>query len=77
EGLGSDDSQSQRPRVDIYGNAIPAKAVDVVTCKNCSRQVQAGYFAPHLEKCLGKGRAAARAASMRLRAMAQGDDSDY
>lgn len=55
-----------RGPVDVFGNSHPAKATDVVTCRNCGRQVQAGSFAPHLEKCMGKGRAAARAASRRL-----------
>ncbi|GLC43608.1 hypothetical protein PLESTB_000399900 [Pleodorina starrii] len=52
--------------VDVFGQSHPAKATDIVTCRNCGRQVQAGSFAPHLEKCMGKGRAAARAASRRL-----------
>mmetsp|Transcript_36866 Transcript_36866/g.81999 ORF Transcript_36866/g.81999 Transcript_36866/m.81999 type:complete len:177 (+) Transcript_36866:178-708(+) len=52
--------------VDVFGQSHPPKATDVVTCKNCGRQVQAGSFAPHLEKCMGKGRAAARAASRRM-----------
>ncbi|KAG2449844.1 hypothetical protein HYH02_005367 [Chlamydomonas schloesseri] len=54
--------------VDVFGQSHPAKATDVVTCRNCGRQVQAGSFAPHLEKCMGKGRAAARAASRRIAA---------
>ena len=41
---------------DIFGQTHPPKANDLVTCKNCGRVVQAGVFAPHLEKCLGKGR---------------------
>jgi len=52
--------------VDVFGQQHPAKATEVVTCRNCGRQVQAGTFAPHLEKCMGKGRAAGRAASKRL-----------
>jgi hypothetical protein len=56
--------------VDVFGQTHPAKATDVVTCKNCGRQVQAGTFAPHLEKCLmGKGRAAARAANRRMQGL--------
>ncbi|PNW70430.1 hypothetical protein CHLRE_17g719550v5 [Chlamydomonas reinhardtii] len=54
--------------VDVFGQSHPAKATDIVTCRNCGRQVQAGSFAPHLEKCMGKGRAAARAASRRIAA---------
>lgn len=52
--------------VDVFGQSHPAKATEIVTCRNCGRQVQAGSFAPHLEKCMGKGRAAARAASRRM-----------
>jgi hypothetical protein len=59
-----------RGPVDVFGQSHPAKATDVVTCRNCRRQVQAGSFAPHLEKCMGKGRAAARAASRRMQGQA-------
>lgn len=55
-----------RGPVDVFGQNHPPKATEIVTCRNCGRQVQAGSFAPHLEKCMGKGRAAARAASRRL-----------
>ena len=63
-------AQMQNPNTDIFGQTHPPKATDVVTCRNCGRQVQAGTFAPHLEKCMGRGRAAARAASRRLQTMA-------
>ncbi|KAL6751375.1 hypothetical protein V8C86DRAFT_2779859 [Haematococcus lacustris] len=53
-------------RKDVFGQSHPAKATDLVTCKSCGRQVSAGMFAPHLEKCMGKGRLAGRAASRRL-----------
>ena len=36
-----------------------------VECTQCGRRVAASRFAPHLEKCLGGGRAAGRAASRR------------
>lgn len=42
---------------DIFGQVHPGTATDIVTCMNCGRKVQAGKFAYHLEKCLGKGRA--------------------
>ncbi len=51
--------------VDVFGQTHPAVATDKVTCQHCGRQVTAGKFSPHLEKCLGKGRAAARASSRR------------
>lgn len=62
-----------RGPVDVFGQSHPAKATDLVTCRNCSRQVQAGMFAPHLEKCMGKGRAASRAASKRIQAQTRLD----
>ncbi|KAL5229732.1 hypothetical protein ABZP36_028508 [Zizania latifolia] len=44
--------------VDVFGQVHPAVAADVVECMNCGRPVAAGRFAPHLEKCMGKGRKA-------------------
>ncbi|XP_051198177.1 SAGA-associated factor 11 isoform X1 [Lolium perenne] len=43
---------------DVFGQTHPAIAADVVDCMNCGRPVVAGRFAPHLEKCMGKGRKA-------------------
>ena len=40
-----------------------------VSCPNCNRKVAAGRFAPHLEKCMGRGRQASRAANKRLSTM--------
>jgi hypothetical protein len=36
----------------------PGTATEIVICMNCGRKAQAGKFAYHLEKCLGKGRQA-------------------
>ncbi|KAG2619923.1 SAGA-associated factor 11-like [Panicum virgatum] len=44
--------------VDVFGQTHPAIAADVIECMNCGRPVVAGRFAPHLEKCMGKGRKA-------------------
>uniref|UniRef100_A0A0D9WFF4 SAGA-associated factor 11 n=1 Tax=Leersia perrieri TaxID=77586 RepID=A0A0D9WFF4_9ORYZ len=44
--------------VDVFGQTLPAVAADLVDCMNCGRPVAAGRFAPHLEKCMGKGRKA-------------------
>uniref|UniRef100_A0A803KTH9 SAGA-associated factor 11 n=1 Tax=Chenopodium quinoa TaxID=63459 RepID=A0A803KTH9_CHEQI len=44
--------------VDIFGQTHPTVANDVFDCMNCGRSVAAGRFAPHLEKCMGKGRKA-------------------
>lgn len=40
-----------------------------VACPSCNRKVAAGRFAPHLEKCMGRGRQASRNANKRLSAM--------
>ncbi|GLT80741.1 hypothetical protein SLA2020_521650 [Shorea laevis] len=44
--------------VDIFGQTHPPVATEVFECMNCGRSVGAGKFAPHLEKCMGKGRKA-------------------
>ncbi|KAJ4830604.1 SAGA-associated factor [Turnera subulata] len=44
--------------VDIFGQNHPSVAGEVFDCMNCRRSVTAGKFAPHLEKCMGKGRKA-------------------
>ncbi|MQM08810.1 hypothetical protein Taro_041669 [Colocasia esculenta] len=44
--------------VDIFGQTHPAVANELFECMNCGRSVIAGRFAPHLEKCMGKGRKA-------------------
>ncbi|KAB1225733.1 Ataxin-7-like protein 3 [Morella rubra] len=44
--------------VDIFGQTHPPVANDIFECMNCSRSIMAGRFAPHLEKCMGKGRKA-------------------
>lgn len=52
--------------VDIFGNAVPPIALDLVACPNCGRKVAAGRYAPHLDKCMGRGRVASRNAAKRL-----------
>ncbi|CAM8969055.1 hypothetical protein QQ045_004115 [Rhodiola kirilowii] len=44
--------------VDIFGQTHPPVANEIFDCMNCGRAVAAGRFAPHLEKCMGKGRKA-------------------
>jgi len=44
--------------VDIFGQSHPSVASEVFECMNCGRSIVAGRFAPHLEKCMGKGRKA-------------------
>lgn len=51
--------------VDIFGQVHNAIALEVVECLNCGRKLAAGRYAPHLEKCLGRGRSSARATSRR------------
>lgn len=53
------------PNVDVFGTANVKKAFDC-TCPNCDRLVSANRFAPHLEKCMGMGRAMGRKASRRI-----------
>mmetsp|Transcript_31210 Transcript_31210/g.76131 ORF Transcript_31210/g.76131 Transcript_31210/m.76131 type:complete len:150 (-) Transcript_31210:169-618(-) len=44
-----------RSRRDIFGN-YPKNYTEQFKCTNCQRPVTSSKFAPHLEKCLGKGR---------------------
>ncbi|XP_015573193.1 SAGA-associated factor 11 [Ricinus communis] len=44
--------------VDIFGQSHPPVANEIFDCMNCGRSIMAGRFAPHLEKCMGKGRKA-------------------
>ncbi|CAI9288123.1 unnamed protein product [Lactuca saligna] len=44
--------------VDIFGQTHPPVATEIFDCMNCGRAIVAGRFAPHLEKCMGKGRKA-------------------
>ncbi|KAF9596504.1 hypothetical protein IFM89_012235 [Coptis chinensis] len=44
--------------IDIFGQTHPAVANEIFECMNCGRSIMAGRFAPHLEKCMGKGRKA-------------------
>jgi hypothetical protein len=54
-----------RAAADAFGATHPAVPTDEFACPSCGRTVQAGRFAAHLEKCLGKGRSAARATAKR------------
>ncbi|PIM98852.1 putative integral membrane protein [Handroanthus impetiginosus] len=58
----SDPSQSGEANakyvVDIFGQTHPPVASEIFNCMNCGRSIMAGRFAPHLEKCMGKGRKA-------------------
>ncbi|KAJ4805048.1 SAGA-associated factor 11 [Rhynchospora pubera] len=54
-GAGGADGSSKHG-VDIFGNSHPAVASETFECMNCGRPIVAGRFAPHLEKCMGKGR---------------------
>ncbi|XP_023520273.1 SAGA-associated factor 11 homolog [Cucurbita pepo subsp. pepo] len=44
--------------VDIFGQTHPSVANEIFDCMNCGRSIMAGRFAPHLEKCMGRGRKA-------------------
>ena len=41
-------------RVDLFGEPAERVVLPHVQCPHCHRNVQAGRFAPHLEKCLGE-----------------------
>lgn len=49
---------NSKSMVDIFGLTHPAIASEIFDCMNCGRPIVAGRFAPHLEKCMGKGRKA-------------------
>lgn len=51
--------------LDIFGHG-PGKRPMECVCPNCSRNMAASRFAPHLEKCMGMGRNSSRIASRRL-----------
>nr|ACO13031.1 Ataxin-7-like protein 3 [Lepeophtheirus salmonis] len=59
--------------MDVFGSVVTT-AVGVPTlkkqpecvCPNCSRNLAASRFAPHLEKCMGMGRNSSRIASRRI-----------
>ncbi|XP_062231168.1 SAGA-associated factor 11-like [Phragmites australis] len=57
-GGGGEEGGGSKGVMDVFGQTHPAIAADVVECMNCGRPVVAGRFAPHLEKCMGKGRKA-------------------
>lgn len=54
----SNSSETSKYVVDIFGQTHPSVANEVFDCMNCGRSIMAGRFAPHLEKCMGKGRKA-------------------
>lgn len=60
------------PDVDVFGSSNVKKAIDC-TCPNCDRLVAASRFAPHLEKCMGMGRAT-RVASRRIASSREGSN---
>ncbi|KAG0630626.1 hypothetical protein M758_1G192700 [Ceratodon purpureus] len=49
-------SETGKHAVDVFGASHPAIANETLDCMNCGRPIVAGRFAPHLEKCMGKGR---------------------
>ncbi|XP_076040337.1 SAGA associated factor 11kDa isoform X2 [Oratosquilla oratoria] len=51
--------------LDVFGQ-VPAKKQQDCACPNCSRNLAASRFAPHLEKCMGMGRNSSRIASRRI-----------
>ncbi|KAL6767772.1 SAGA-associated factor 11-like protein [Auxenochlorella protothecoides] len=45
-----------RVSVDVFGVPASSLPIDPVSCPNCARRVAASRFAPHLDKCMGRGR---------------------
>ncbi|MCL4128578.1 UNVERIFIED_CONTAM: hypothetical protein GTU68_063270 [Idotea baltica] len=67
-GLPEDESrfyQVNAEGLDVFGQA-PVKKQHECVCPNCSRNLAASRFAPHLEKCMGMGRNSSRIASRRI-----------
>lgn len=64
------------PNVDVFGTANVKKAFEC-SCPNCDRLVAANRFAPHLEKCMGMGRAMGRKASRRIASSTRETGSNY
>eukprot|EP00899_Mesostigma_viride_P008092 jgi/Mesvir1/17284/Mv07689-RA.1 len=62
----SDEEESPKGKhgLDLFGQRHPPVPTDMVTCLHCSRKVMSGRFAPHLEKCMGKGRNSRAASRM-------------
>lgn len=50
--------QHGRATVDVFGVSTTSLPIDHVSCPNCARRVAASRFAPHLDKCMGRGRVA-------------------
>ncbi|KAL3676887.1 hypothetical protein R1sor_026835 [Riccia sorocarpa] len=57
--------------IDVFGQTHPTIANETFDCMNCGRPIVAGRFAPHLEKCMGKGRKARLKSSRNMTASQQ------
>lgn len=62
------------PGLDVFGNKPEKGALEFATCSNCGRSVNVLRFAPHMEKCMGMGRSAARR-QRRVNTRGGGDES--
>ncbi|XP_013390933.1 ataxin-7-like protein 3 [Lingula anatina] len=61
--------------LDVFGQ-VPSKKQFECVCPNCTRNMAASRFAPHLEKCMGMGRNSSRIASRRIANTGKGCDDD-
>ncbi|KAK4606029.1 hypothetical protein RGQ29_000352 [Quercus rubra] len=52
------EDEEEELRLSAQARSHPSVASEVFECMNCGRSIVAGRFAPHLEKCMGKGRKA-------------------
>mmetsp|Transcript_6482 Transcript_6482/g.8637 ORF Transcript_6482/g.8637 Transcript_6482/m.8637 type:complete len:293 (-) Transcript_6482:120-998(-) len=59
-----------RPGFDVFGQSMrQLPPNELLQCPNCQRSVTAARFVPHLEKCMGLGRASSRLATRRIAAI--------
>ncbi|KAG4301646.1 hypothetical protein PCANB_001822 [Pneumocystis canis] len=58
---------SIKPGCDIFGKPYQTPSTaPYISCSICKREVAAGRYVPHLEKCLGSGRLSSRIAQQRV-----------
>eukprot|EP00470_Lotharella_oceanica_P005247 CAMPEP_0170166728 /NCGR_PEP_ID=MMETSP0040_2-20121228/335_1 /TAXON_ID=641309 /ORGANISM="Lotharella oceanica, Strain CCMP622" /LENGTH=124 /DNA_ID=CAMNT_0010404533 /DNA_START=109 /DNA_END=483 /DNA_ORIENTATION=+ len=46
--------KKSRPKMDVFGN-YPKNTSEYFKCVHCQQRVVSSKFAPHLDKCMGRG----------------------